>query len=62
MIRIQDALKMSKSESDAPADQQNHRAEDAFNPKPVVQQIFLTRKELERQIDWCRKNIVFQEK
>ncbi|MCR5358658.1 MAG: hypothetical protein K6E55_02095 [Thermoguttaceae bacterium] len=62
VIRIQDALKMSKSESDAPADQQNHRAEDAFNPKPVVQQIFLTRKELERQIDWCRKNIVFQEK
>ncbi|MBO7725021.1 MAG: hypothetical protein J6S40_01000 [Thermoguttaceae bacterium] len=62
VIRIQDSLKMSKSESDASADPQNRRPEDAFNPMPVVRQVFLPRRELERQINWCRKNIDFGEK
>ncbi len=62
VIRIQDSLKMSKSESDNAADPQSRFYEDAFNPKPVVKQHILPRKELDRQISWCQKNIDFGEK
>ena len=62
VIRIQDVLKTSKSDSDGAADPQARRPEDAFNPTPVVKQVRLTRKELDRQISWCQKNIDFGEK
>lgn len=62
VVRTKDSLKMAKGDSETPDTQQYDRLENAFNPRPVVKPVFLSRAELDRQISWCQKNIDFGEK
>ena len=58
VIRIQDSMKGSKSDTE---DAQDTRFEDVFNPAPATRPVYLSRADLEQQIRWCQKNISFAE-